>query len=191
MTLDPELKLPPITRNTKMLSFDVESNGLHGPAFAVAAVVMNSAGEILDEFKGRCPIEGEVDPWVAENVLPVMKDFTENYADARAMRDGFWQWWVKAKPTADIVLVSNGYPVEMRFLITCQEDDIETRYWEHPFPLVELNSLLLAVGVNSRHRLVEDKLKDKGEIKHNPYWDAWVSVLSGFAALQLAGRLKD
>ncbi len=188
--IDPELIIPPLSSKSKILSFDIESNGLHGPAFAVAGVLMQADGTVVDEFKGRAPIRGEVDEWVAANVLPVLGELPVNYPNAKAMRQGFWSWYLAAKEAADFVLVSNGYPVEMRFLIACQDDDIKERYWQHPFPLVELNSLLMAVGVNSRHKLIADKLEGKQDMIHNPYWDAWVSGLSAVKALTLLGRIK-
>ncbi len=188
---DPDLVDKPLTGESKLVSFDVESNGLHGPAFAVGAVLMDASDEVLSEFNGRCPIRGQIDPWVKDNVLPAMKDFPEDYANGLALRQAFWQWLLDAKASADFVLVSNGYPVEMRFLIACQEDNLDKRYWQHPFPLIELNSLLFQIGVKSRHRLVADKLKTEEELVHNPRWDAWVSGLAAFAALRRAGRLKD
>ena len=187
-TLDPRRGWPPITPETKFLSFDVEANGLHGPAFAVGAVLMRADEKVLDEFTGRSPIKGEVDPWVKANVLPAIKNMPEDYPNAKALREAFWQWYRKAD--ADYVVVSNGYPVEMRFLIAAQEDDLEERYWQHPLPLLELNSLLLQVNAESRHGLVADKLTGHAEAKHHPRYDAWVSVLSAIKALKLSGRLK-
>lgn len=185
----PDKKPLEITPKSVLLSFDIESNGLHGPAFAVGAVLMRADGKVLEDFTARCPIEGELDPWVAENVLPVLKDLKENCVDGKALRSAFWEWYLPAKDKADLVVVSNGYPVEMRFLIACQEDDIEARYWQHPLPLLELNSLLMQVTTKSRHGLVEDKLKDEDELKHHPRYDAWVSALAAIKALELSGRL--
>ena len=183
-------KTPPITSQTTLLSFDVESNGLHGPEFAVGAVVMKADGKILDEFKGRAPIEGQIDPWVEANVLPVLKDFPENYPSRSKLRQAFWKWFQAAMAKTDYVLVSNGYPVEMRFLAACQDDDLNKRYWEHPFPLLELHSLLLQVGEDQKHQVVTDKVEGTPNLKHNPYWDAWVSALAAFEAFKLSGRLK-
>lgn len=54
------------------LVFDVESNGLDGPAFAVGWVVTDH-GKVVKEGFLRCPIEGAVDPWVLDNVIPKLK----------------------------------------------------------------------------------------------------------------------
>ncbi|HVE81126.1 MAG TPA: hypothetical protein VNA68_03270 [Candidatus Dormibacteraeota bacterium] len=185
---------PEITKETKLLSIDVESNGLHGEAFAVGAVLMNAKGEVLDEFIGRCPVVGKIDPWVKDNVIKPMKDVPEDYPNAKKMRDAFWSWYLPAKNQADYVLADNGYPVEARFLIQCQDDDIEDRYWGHPFPLLDLASMLLQVGIKPlavRKKMVEDKMGGAPSLHHNPRWDAQVSALAAFEAWKLSGQLKS
>lgn len=53
----------------KIFSFDAETNGLYGKAFSIGAIIMED-GEETSTFVARCPINGEVNPYVAENVLP-------------------------------------------------------------------------------------------------------------------------
>lgn len=53
----------------KIFSWDCETNGLWGRAFAIGAVVYEDGVEVKT-FYARCPIEGKVDTWVEENVLP-------------------------------------------------------------------------------------------------------------------------
>jgi hypothetical protein len=182
---------PEITAETKLLSIDVESNGLHGKAFAVGAVVMQLDGTVIEEFSARCPIEGELDLWVKKNVLPVLEEFPETHRTARAMRDDFWEWYKTAKDTADYMMVDNGYPVEARFLISCQDDELEDRYWDHSFPLLDLSSIFITIGVKPlavRYKFVAEELGDAQNLQHNPRFDAWVSALSAAKALKLAGR---
>ncbi len=183
---------PEINKQTKILCLDVESNGLHGEAFAVGAVLIDCTGKIIDEFSGRCPIKGEVDEWVQKHVIPVLSDMPEDYKTAKAMRTAFWDWYKPAKEQADYVMVNNGYPVETRFLAQCQDDDLAERYWDHPFPLLDLSSMLLQIGIKPlavRYQLVEDELEGQN-LQHHPRWDAWVSALVMIKALKLAGRLK-
>ena len=183
----------PITRDTKFLSLDVESNGLQGEGFAVGAVLIQADGTVLDEFLGRAPIKGELDPWVKANVLPPMQDVPEDYKSTKALRGGFWRWFTTAKEEADYVLVDNGYPVEARFLIACQEDDLDARYWGHAYPMLELNSLLLQVGVKPlavRYKLVAEQLAGQQMLKHNPRFDAEVSARTALWALERSGQLK-
>lgn len=187
-----EQPAPEISGETKLLSIDAETNGLHGEAFAVGAVLIKLDGTVLEEYLARCPIDGEVDSWVRENVIPPMKSVAQTHESVKAMRDDFWQWYKQAKEQADYVLVDNGYPVEARFLIKCQEDNLDERYWEHPFPLLELASLLIQVGIKPlavRHQLVADQIGEE-ILQHSPRWDAWVSALAAIKALKLSGRLS-
>jgi hypothetical protein len=184
---------PEITSETVLLSLDVESNGLHGKAFAVGAVLVRLDGTIVDEFQARSPIVGELDKFVKKYVLPPMEDFAQTHASAKAMRTAFWEWFVTAKDKCDYVLFSNGYPVESRFLATCQDDDIDARYWDHPFPIIDLSSLLIQVGIKPlavRYQFVEDEMKGAPILQHHPRFDAWVAALAAAKAFRLSGRLK-
>lgn len=178
-----------------ILSFDIESNGLHGEAFAVGAVLMDdhtpgassNQPPIISEFVARCPLIGPIDPWVEANVLPPMTDIPETHPDGHAMRDAFWSWYLEARAQADLILVNNPYPVEARFLIACQEDDMASRGQDHPFPLIDLASLLYARGITTRDqrdafmKKVIDQLTD---LSHNPHWDAWVTALAAFQIIR-------
>ena len=178
--------LTTIGKNTKLLSFDLESNGLHGEAFAVGAVVMDYDGNMLSEFSGRTKIMGKVDEWVEQNVLPVMEDMEITHSSYKHLRDNFWSWFVKAQEEADHVVVLNGYPVEFRFLIDCQEDDIESRYWDHPFPLLDLTSILLHAGVDKqkRNKKMQEIMKKNGFSKHHPLHDAKMTAMMAFKAFK-------
>jgi len=185
--------LPKLTAQTTILSIDVESNGLHGEAFAVGAVLMKLDGTVLEEFLARCPITGELDPWVKERVLPAMADVKENYQDTKELRTAFWKWYKPIKERADYVITDNGYPVEARFLIACQDDDLNERYWDHPFPLLDPASMLMQIGVKPlaiRYEFVADRLGNQSVLQHNPRFDAWVSALTVIKALELSGQLK-
>lgn len=182
----------------KFLTFDIESNGLHGEAFSVAALLMSQTPasvkgpRILSEFMGRCPIKGPVDTWVQDNVLPPMTGIPENYATPKLMRDGFWAWYTGAKARADFVLVNNPYPVEARFLLACQEDDPAVRYEHHPFPLIDLASLQLTLGLMTRPQrqaFMKEVIGDTENLSHNPRWDAWVTGLAAFEVLRRTGQL--
>lgn len=180
------LKLPAVTDKTKFLSFDLETNGLHGEAFAVGAVVVDAAGNIHDQFSGRAEIVGKVDEWVAERVIPVIGDMDITHSSYKHLRDHFWAWFVSAQEKADYVLVNNGYPVEYRFLLQCQEDNIDERYWQHPFPILELSSLLLASGQDiqgTKNRIMSTFVGESQGSPHHPVYDAKVAAGAAFMAL--------
>lgn len=185
-------KKPPINSQTKLMSFDIETNGLHGKAFAIGAVVMDSDGNVLNEFSARCRLTSKVDDWVKSNVLPAIVDMPITHDDYESLREAFWQWYLQAKEQSDYILVNNGYPVEYRFLLDCQEANIEERYWDHPFPILELSSMLLMTDhdSNSSKRLLKKKIDDDfGRKMHHPVEDAKMAVLLAFEALKLAGKL--
>lgn len=177
--------MPSIGPKTRLLSFDIEANGLHGNAFAVGAVVLTADGKVHDEFSGRCDIEEKVDPWVADNVIPVISDMPVNFGSYKELREGFWQWYLKTEPEADYVLVSNGYPVEYRFLLQCQEDNLNERYWQHPFPILDLTSLLLAAGHDpaSKNKVTSQIVKENQFYRHNPLHDAKIAALTALQVL--------
>ncbi len=193
MTYSKQIKTPPITKDTKILSFDLESNGLHGEAFAVGAILMNSKGEVIDEFTGRSKIIGPVDAWVEKNVLPAIKDMSITQGSYKALREAFWRWYVRTEAKADYVLVSNGYPVEYRFLLKCQEENLEERYWQHPFPILELFSLLIQAEdvPTTKSKLVAELMQSGQFTLHNPLDDAKLAALAAFKAFRATGRIKE
>jgi hypothetical protein len=180
-------KTPKLTHDTKILSFDLETNNLHGKPFAIGALVIDGHGKVHDTFTGRCPIEGEVDPWVKVNVIPVIKDMIETHGSYEDMREAFWRWFLAAQEASDYVLVSNGYPVEYRFLIDCQEADLEERYWQHPFPILDLASILIVVGQETgayKNELRKKIRKDASFAQHHPFDDAKMAALIAFEAFK-------
>ena len=186
-------KAPDITVTTKLLSFDLETNGLHGNAFAVGALVMDGRGKIHDEFTGRCRLTTKVDTWVKANVLPVIVDMPITHKNTHELREAFWQWYLRAKPESDYVLVKNGYPVEYRFLMQCQEENLDERYWQHPFPILDLFSLLLQVGkkpMGGKNDPVADIMREGKFLLHHPLHDAKVAAMAAFRAFELSGQIK-
>lgn len=187
-----KLETPVINSNTKILSFDLETNGLHGRAFAIGAVVMDSRGNVLDEFTARARLTQKVDDWVKGNVLPAIADMPITHDTYEQMREAFWVWYVSAKETADYVLVNNGYPVEYRFLLDCQDANLEERYWQHPFPILELSSLLLMVEQKSdvSKRQLKKSLIDTNTHKtHHPLDDAKLAVRMAFEIFKISELL--
>jgi hypothetical protein len=188
-----QLKTPPINVGTKLLSFDLETNGLHGQAFAVGALIIDGHGQVHDEFSARRELKDNIDEWVSINVLPVISDMPITHTDYESMRESFWTWYLSAKKKADYVLVNNGYPVEYRFLLDCQEADIEERYWQHPFPILDLSSLL--IQVERRPSKIKTKLfsqlkADEKYFSHHPVHDAKKAAIAAFKAFEKADLLN-
>jgi hypothetical protein len=186
-----QAKTPPLSAKTKILCFDLETNGLHGEAFAIGAVIMGAAGDISNQFTGRTNIVGQVDAWVEKNVLPAVKDMPVTHVTYKDLREDFWRWFVPAQEEADYVLVSNGYPVEYRFLLKCQEENLQERYWQHPFPILDLFSLLIQAGdePSTKNKVPGEVIQSQGFLPHNPLDDAKAAALAAFQAFKLAGRI--
>lgn len=180
-------------KNTLFLCLDVESNGLHGEAFAVGGVLVSGDGTVRESFEARCPITGQTDSWVEQNVLPALMSLPVTHPDSKSMRQAFWDWYIPAKEQATYVLADNGYPVEARFMIACQEDDLEPRYFSHPFPFIDVSSLLLQAGIpprTPREEILNNEFPETDYPKHHPKWDALVSTHIALKALQATGQLN-
>ena len=96
MLLVGAIKIKGIYIMKKIFSFDAETNGLWGQAFAIGAVVRNTDGTTT-EWVGRCPIEGPISDWVAENVLPNMEEIQETYNAYRERLKAFSEFYMKNK----------------------------------------------------------------------------------------------
>lgn len=180
-----------------ILSSDVEANGLHGEGFAVGGVLLERAtGQIVERFYARCPIVGEVDPWVRENVLPRLTSDAdaESHDDAKSMRDDYWNWLISRTndvSPSTIVVMDCGWPVEANFLSACVRDNSPTRDFGGPYPVHEVATLLLAAkldpkGSYAAQVLSADELKNHHA--HHPVDDA---LVSGRCAIMALDRIQN
>ena len=175
----------------KIVSFDGESNGLHGAVFAIGGVVIED-GRVTEEFFARCPIEGPVDEWVQGNVLPALADCGQTHGSAKAMRAAFWQWLTLPRGEA-IVVADCRWPVEAGLFSACIADllsacvaDDPSRAFKGPYPLHEVATFLLAADLDPRAKYAPLVLPDEPDRAHHPVFDAKVSALCVELAL---GRL--
>ncbi len=168
------MNLPSINSTTKILSFDLEANGLHGQAFAVGAAIVCADGQIIDQYTARVTVHDEIDEWVKDNVLGSIEGMAETHADYQSFCNDFWTWFVAAQEKADYVVVQNGYPVEYSFLNDCQKMNLEERYWQHPFPILDVTSMMVQAGydASAKVRMEGRLIKELGLCKHHPLDDA-------------------
>lgn len=191
----------------KLLSFDVETNGLMGNAFAVGAVLMDlETLAIEDSFQGRGYPLGDMPDFVKENVMPAVKDLTQYQSNAY-MRYAFWNFYRRhtrdtyGGAKKDVLIFGDiGFPVETSFIRLCMEDGGET--WTGPYPLHEAGTLFLALGIDpdiSRAEYGKPLHPANSDFKpHNPLHDATVSayaIAQAMKALRLEkpviGLVKD
>ena len=158
----------------KLFSFDAETNGLYGQTFAIGAVVTDDRGEIA-RYVSRCPIVGEIDKWVAENVLPHIRDVSIDQDSYQSLLNNFFGFYKEHKKDADVI-AHVAHPVETKLLRDMIELDLEARMWEGPFPLIDVAGVLKAKGEDPNS--VDGYIKKNGlqvpfdGNTHHPLYDA-------------------
>lgn len=171
--------------------FDVESIGLHGEGFAVGYVVINDAGNCLEEGMFACdPYSARgtahSHDWVTQNAGLTSKDV--DCHTPGVVRQEFWQvyerWKARVEPFQ--LWADCAWPVEARFLIACIEDAHKEREWNGPYPLHEIATLALACGVDPLRTF--DRLPNELP-PHNPLNDARQSARLLLGYLRQLGRI--
>ena len=165
----------------KIFSFDAETNGLTGKAFALSAVVLQDGIETA-KFVDRCPIEGDVDGWVATNVLPQMTDIPVTCTSYEEMLAKFFGFFKEHKDGADVIF-HMGLPVEARVIIDAHDLGILGPF-EGAYPWIDLSGVLLGKGYdpttvdgyNSGHGIVVN-IDDVVGGTHNPLYDSRAAAL--------------
>lgn len=172
----------------KIFSFDAETNGLWGKAFSIAALVYENSNEIA-RFIGRCPIEGDVDSWVAENVIPKMEDIPVSHDSYDELLKAFADFYKSNKADASII-VHMGVPVESSLL----KDAHSRGYignWDGPYPLIDLAGSLLQAGENPTSvdgYVSKFGLQVTEGNTHNPLYDSEVAAV---VFTHLMGRIAQ
>lgn len=164
------------TETPTFLVFDVESIGLHGEGFAVAGGVYIPNGSCQEEFSFACdPDTADGNEagkkWVGENV-PILKITHRNPFH---VREAFFLFWENAqKKHPGIVMAAEcGWPVEARFVASCIDDHPTMRGWMGPYPLHEIASFMLAIGIDP----MEPWAREASELPaHNPLSDSRLSA---------------
>ena len=143
---------------------------------------MDESGIEPARFVGRCPIQGEINPWVKDNVLPQMAGILETHSSYEELLGDFAKFYLGNKADAAIV-VHCGVPVESSLL-----KDAHTMGfigdWDGPFPLFDLAGMLAQAGENptqageylKKYDLVCDSAEFEGGA-HNPLFDSAVSAV--------------
>jgi hypothetical protein len=168
--------------------FDVESVGLHGPAFAVGWVLKHISGleiennclavdlrDIYDQNKSRFPAEQfqkSLD-WCVQNVKLDTDDGNQvgYLKDIRDVRATFWREYQDYKRRWPNLLLAADvpWPVEANFLSQCIRDNLLEREWEGPYPIIDIASVLAARGYDPLQYF--DRMMDELP-EHNPLADA-------------------
>ncbi len=161
----------------KIFSFDAETNGLWGQAFSIAVLVFEDGVETA-RFIGRCPIEGDVNSWVAENVLPTMQDIPVTHESYDALLADFAKFYLANKADA-AVIAHMGFIVEVKLLRDAHERGF-IGDWDGPYPLIDIAGNLQQVGedatsVDTYVKKYALEVRDFGTT-HNPLYDSEVAA---------------
>ena len=168
----------------KILSFDSETNGLWGSAFAIGAILYGEDGKEERVFSGRCPIGSDsesINPWVQENVLPQMEGIPENFSSYEELLKAFAGFYLENKADAT-VLVHMGVPVEVRLFLDMHNLGL-IGDWDGPYPLIDIAGNLQQAGFdptsvdayNASHGIEVPKTDAGGT--HNPLYDSRAAAL--------------
>ncbi len=165
--------------NKKVFSWDVETNGLTGQAFAIAAVVYENGCEVAT-FSARCNIKGQVDSWVAENVIPQMKAVPITHSNYEIMLCAFAEFFLAHKEDADVIF-HMGVPVEARVIIDMHDLGILGPF-DGAYPWLDIAGVLLAKGfdptsVDSYNKDHEINVPACKGGTHNPLYDSRAAAL--------------
>ena len=172
-------------KKPRVLAIDCEATSLHGPVFAVGAVLLGEDWrKPLATIGLRCPPQRGPSTWVNENVVPKIEHLTEA-PSAQGMMDAFWEFFAKNREGA-IIVADVPWPVETRFLSDVINNKGEIMYDEGrgklaPYPLYDLATILASLGidpdVDREKYLTEDFFTLGLGGKHNPVYDAAVTAV--------------
>lgn len=167
----------------KVFSFDAETNGLWGEAFALSAAVYVD-GQLTASFTAYLGADGVTNQWVRDNVLPKLGDLAVTHDSYDAMLASFAEFYLGNKADADII-AHMGVPVESKVLL-----DMHTRGligdWDGPFPFLDVASVLKARGedpssvdgYNERNGLMVNRSEAKGLTIHHPLFDSIAAAVA-------------
>ena len=173
----------------KVFSFDAETNGLWGQAFAVSAAVYEN-GKLVADFTAYLGPDGVTDGWVRENVLPNLNDLVQTHSSYDDMLADFAKFYLDNKSDADVI-IHMGVPVESKVII-----DMHSRGFigdrDGPYPLIDVSSILKAKGFNpisvdsynKEFDLMEGVPEAEGLATHHPLYD---SIAAARAYMHLIG----
>ena len=128
----------------RTFSFDAETNGLWGEAFAIGAIVYDEQGVEIAQFVGRLPDTKVTDAWVIDNVLPKIGNIPvthQTYDELLASSADFY----KANKEGCDVIVHMGFIVEVKVLRDLHERKL-IGDWDAPYPLLDVSGNLQQAG---------------------------------------------
>lgn len=165
----------------RIVSLDCESNGLHGQVFAVAISVQEYGYEV-SSWTARCPISGPVDPWVNENVIPMIDDIPVTHTYEQILLE--WrERYAALKESWHTLVCHVPWPVETQFLWEAHRDVP----FSGPFPIIDIASMLFGVGSDPTELdawLLKKGIEPPSGSPHDPLYDARQAAKAYWALCQ-------
>lgn len=172
----------------KIFSFDAETNGLWGQAFAIGALVYDESGAESGRFVGRLPEVVVTDGWwnsaeegeTETRLQKVARAIPVTHADYDSLLADFAKFYLANKTDADIV-VHMGYIVEAK-LLRDMHDRGFIGDWDGPYPLYDVSGNLQQAGedptsVEKYARKCGLSVGTFGGGTHNPLYDSAVAAV--------------
>lgn len=164
-----------------IISIDAEASELGGEIFAIGAVVFKqksgrSPVRVAANYCGVTDPPPHVDPWVKENVLPVLPP--KNLHNQTTLLSDFWLW-LAPHLQGNLVLVDVGFPVEARLFSELIRVE-PSRAWKIEGPVLDLASELVGCGLDGfntpRVPLAQETFGPELWKPHHPMHDAVVQA---------------
>lgn len=172
----------------KIFSFDAETNGLWGQAFAIGALVYDESGAETERFVGCLSEEVVTDEWwhsceegeSETRLQKVVRAIPVTHADYDSLLADFAKFYLAYKADADIV-VHMGYIVEAKVLRDMRDRGL-IGDWDGPNPLFDVSGNLQQVGEDptSVEKYVRKHGLSVGAFEggtHNPLYDSMVAAV--------------
>lgn len=174
----------------KVFSFDAETNGLWGDAFAISAAVYVD-GKLTTSFTAYLGPDGVTDGWVKDNVLTKLDDLAKTHDTYAGALDSFAEFYKANKDDADVI-AHMGVPVEAKLLLDMHQKGL-IGDWDGPYPFLDVASVLKAKGYdptsvdsyNKEFRLMDGVPEAESLATHHPLYD---SVAAARAYMHLMRR---
>lgn len=141
MTAKRELPQP---AESLIFSFDAETDGLYGEPWAIGAVVLEGE-KLVDRFAGQIDPCAVTDPWVRENIVPVVN--LPRYDSQEGLLNAFWEFWLPYRDQA-LCVADFGAAVEAYLFRRCVAWAPAVRTWLGPYPMHELGTALHLAGID-------------------------------------------
>lgn len=177
--------------NPRVLAFDCECTHLHGPAFAIGAMVLGRDWrKPIAHFGMRCDPPEEPCPWVKLNVLPQIEHL--HHAPRRRILEEFAHF-VQVYRGGAIMVADVAWPCETR-LLSEMVAEVPGFTQSGPYPLYDLANILADHGVDpdiDREELLDPSFfwsMGGPDRKHNPVFDAAVTAVATLQYLLHQGR---